>query len=169
MQNSHKDNDRSSAAGKQLKQKKANSLAQHHFPALDLFWAKLFRESPAHLPPLDQSRLDSDNGGRSDERLFTIFDRMVGENAWCRGCAGGGGGGGEEGGEEGGRKFNMSKANTEKDCSPRPYTLMCTNQNITITTLFSQFENQSESVSDDSVGLCYTVVKDMIPEQIEYQ
>ena len=53
MQNSHKDNVRSSAAGKQLKQRKSNSPAQHHLPALDLFWAKLLRESPAHLPPLD--------------------------------------------------------------------------------------------------------------------
>ena len=50
---SHRDNVRSSAAGKQLKQKKSISPAQHHLPALDLFWAKLLRESPAHLPPLD--------------------------------------------------------------------------------------------------------------------
>ena len=63
-------------------------------------------------------------------------------------------------------KFNTSDANTEKD-RPRPYSLMYTNQNTTM--LFSQFENQSESVSDESVGLCYTVVKDMIPEQTEYQ
>ena len=35
---------RSSADGKQLKQKKSNSLspAQHHLPALDLFWASFF-------------------------------------------------------------------------------------------------------------------------------
>ena len=41
---SHKDNVRSSLAGKQLKQKKSNSLsiAQHHLPALDLFWASSF-------------------------------------------------------------------------------------------------------------------------------
>ena len=41
MQNSHKDNVRSSAVGQQLKQNKSNSLslAQHHLPALDLFWA----------------------------------------------------------------------------------------------------------------------------------
>ena len=41
---SHKDSDRSSAVGKQLKQKKSNSLslAQHHLPALDLFWASFF-------------------------------------------------------------------------------------------------------------------------------
>ena len=41
---SHKDNVRSSAAGKQLKQKKSNSLslAQHHLPPLDLFWASFF-------------------------------------------------------------------------------------------------------------------------------
>ena len=38
---SHKDNVRSSAVGKQLKQKKSSSLsvAQHHLPVLDLFWA----------------------------------------------------------------------------------------------------------------------------------
>ena len=44
MQNSHKDNVHSSAVGKQLKQKKSNSLspAQLHFPALDLFWANLW-------------------------------------------------------------------------------------------------------------------------------
>ena len=36
---SHKDNVRSSAVGKQLQQKKSNylSLAQHHIPDLDLF------------------------------------------------------------------------------------------------------------------------------------
>ena len=39
---SHKDNVRSSTVGKQLKQKKSNSLAQHHLPALDLFWASFF-------------------------------------------------------------------------------------------------------------------------------
>ena len=37
MQNSHKDNVRSSAVGKQLEQKKSNSLAQHHLPVLDIF------------------------------------------------------------------------------------------------------------------------------------
>ena len=42
MQNSHKDNVRSSAVGKQLEQKKSNSLARHHLPALDLFWASFF-------------------------------------------------------------------------------------------------------------------------------
>ena len=42
MQNSHKDNVRSSAVGKQLKQKKSNSLAQLHVPALGLFWASFF-------------------------------------------------------------------------------------------------------------------------------
>ena len=47
MQNSHKDNIRSSAVGKQLKQKKSNylSIAQHHLPALDLFWASFFLET----------------------------------------------------------------------------------------------------------------------------
>jgi len=44
MQNSHKDNVRSSAGGKQLKQQKSNSLslARHHLPALDLFRASFF-------------------------------------------------------------------------------------------------------------------------------
>ena len=44
MQNSHKDNVCSSAIGKRLKQKKSNSLslAQHHLPALGLFWASFF-------------------------------------------------------------------------------------------------------------------------------
>ena len=44
MQNSHKDNARISAVGKQLKQKKSSSLsvAPHHLPALDLFWASFF-------------------------------------------------------------------------------------------------------------------------------
>ena len=44
MQNSHKHNVRSSAVGKELKQKKSNSLciAQYHLPALDLFWASFF-------------------------------------------------------------------------------------------------------------------------------
>ena len=44
MQNSHKDNVRSSAGGKQLKQKKSSSpsVAQHHLHALDLFWASFF-------------------------------------------------------------------------------------------------------------------------------
>ena len=41
---SHKDNVRSSAVGKQLKRKKSNSLslAQHHLPPLGLFWASFF-------------------------------------------------------------------------------------------------------------------------------
>ena len=39
---SHKDNVRSSAVGKPLKQKKSNSLVQHHLPALDFFWANFF-------------------------------------------------------------------------------------------------------------------------------
>ena len=39
---SHKDNARFSAVGKQLKQKKSNSQARLHLPALDLFWANLF-------------------------------------------------------------------------------------------------------------------------------
>ena len=47
---SHKDNVRSSAVGKQLKQKKSDSLslslslslAQHHLPALELFWTSFF-------------------------------------------------------------------------------------------------------------------------------
>ena len=39
---SHKDNIHSSTVGKQLKQKKSNSPAQHHLPALDLFWASSF-------------------------------------------------------------------------------------------------------------------------------
>ena len=38
---SHKDNVRSSAVGKQLKRKKSNSQDQLHLPALDLFWANL--------------------------------------------------------------------------------------------------------------------------------
>ena len=42
MQSSYKDNARSSAVGNQPKQKKSNSLAQHHLPALDLFWASFF-------------------------------------------------------------------------------------------------------------------------------
>ena len=42
MQNSHKDNVHSSAAGKQLKQKNSNSQAQQHLPALDLFWVNFF-------------------------------------------------------------------------------------------------------------------------------
>ena len=47
---SHKDNVRSSAVGKQLKQKKSYplSIAQCHLPALDLFWASFF-VSPAGL------------------------------------------------------------------------------------------------------------------------
>ena len=51
VQNSHKDNVRSPAFGKQLKQKKSNSQAQLHLPALDLFWANLWVQH--HLPPLD--------------------------------------------------------------------------------------------------------------------
>ena len=39
---SHKDDVPSSAVGKQLKQKKSNSLVQLHLPALDLFWANFF-------------------------------------------------------------------------------------------------------------------------------
>ena len=39
---SHKDNVRSSAAGKQLKQNKSNSQAQLHLPVLDLFWGGFF-------------------------------------------------------------------------------------------------------------------------------
>ena len=39
---SHKDNVRSFAVVKQLKQEKSNSVAQHHLPALDLFWASFF-------------------------------------------------------------------------------------------------------------------------------
>ena len=42
MQNSHKNSVHSSVVGKQLKQKKSNSPAQHHLPALDLFWASFF-------------------------------------------------------------------------------------------------------------------------------
>ena len=49
--NSHKDNVCSSASGKQLKQKKSNSQAQLHLPALHLFWANLWVQQ--HLPPLD--------------------------------------------------------------------------------------------------------------------
>ena len=45
------DNVRSSAVGKQLKQKKSNSQAQLHLPALDLFWAN--SRVRHHLPPLD--------------------------------------------------------------------------------------------------------------------
>ena len=54
---SHKDNVRSSAVGKQLKQKKSNSVAQHHLPPLDLFWATSSWESSS--PPSSWSRLDS--------------------------------------------------------------------------------------------------------------
>ena len=46
MRNSHKDNVHSSTVtvAKQLNQKKSNSLslAQHHLPALDLFWDSFF-------------------------------------------------------------------------------------------------------------------------------
>ena len=49
MQNSH--NVRSSAVGKQQKQKKSNFQLQLHLPALDLFWANLRVQH--HLPPLD--------------------------------------------------------------------------------------------------------------------
>ena len=48
---SHKDNVRSSVVGKQLKQKKSNTQAQLHLPALDLFWASLWVQH--HLSPLD--------------------------------------------------------------------------------------------------------------------
>ena len=51
---SHKDNVYSSAVGKQLKQKKSNSQAQHHLPALDLFWASSWEYSS---PPSPGSRL----------------------------------------------------------------------------------------------------------------
>ena len=56
MQNSH--NVRSPAVGKQFKQKKSSSLslAQHHLPALDLFWASFFESSS---PPSSWSSLDS--------------------------------------------------------------------------------------------------------------
>ena len=40
--NCYAHNVRSSAAWKQLKQKKSNSQAQHHLSALDLFWASFF-------------------------------------------------------------------------------------------------------------------------------
>ena len=40
QEQSYKDNVRSSAAGKQLKQKKSNSQAQLHLPALDLAWTR---------------------------------------------------------------------------------------------------------------------------------
>ena len=52
MQNSHKDNGRSSAVMKQLKQKKSNPQAQLHLPALDLFWANFF----VRVPPPDLAR-----------------------------------------------------------------------------------------------------------------
>ena len=39
MQDSHIDKVRSSAVGKQLKQKKSNLQGQLHLPTLDLFWA----------------------------------------------------------------------------------------------------------------------------------
>ena len=49
---SHKDNFRSSAAGKQLlMQKKSSSQAELHLPTLDLFWANLRVQH--HLPALD--------------------------------------------------------------------------------------------------------------------
>ena len=43
---------RSSAVGKQLKQEKSNSLslAQHHLPALGLFWASVFLR--VQIPPV---------------------------------------------------------------------------------------------------------------------
>ena len=56
VQNSHKDNVRNSAVGKQLKQKKSNAQVQLHLPALDLFWASS-RESSS--PPSSWSRPDS--------------------------------------------------------------------------------------------------------------
>ena len=56
MQNSYKDSVRSSAVGKQLKQKKSNSQAQHHLPA--------------HLPPLDLAWTLYDNPPAS--KLFFI-------------------------------------------------------------------------------------------------
>ena len=62
---SHKDNVRSSAVGKQLKQNKSNSLslAQHHLPALNLFWASFFVRvrltSPLLISPgLDENKAD---------------------------------------------------------------------------------------------------------------
>ena len=51
--NNHKDNVRSSAVGKQLKQKKSNLQGQLHLPPLDIFWALLRVQ---HHPPL--RRLD---------------------------------------------------------------------------------------------------------------
>ena len=48
---SPKDNVRSCAVWKQLKQKKSNSQAQLHLPALDLFWPNCWVQH--HLPPLD--------------------------------------------------------------------------------------------------------------------
>ena len=53
MQDRHIDKVRSSAVGKQLKQKKSNLQGQLHLPPLDLFWA-LWRVQ--HHPPL--RRLD---------------------------------------------------------------------------------------------------------------
>ena len=54
MRNSHKDNVRSSAVEKQLKQKKSSSpsTAQHHLTALDLFSASFFLRVQLTLPPL---------------------------------------------------------------------------------------------------------------------
>ena len=48
---SHKDNVRSSAVGKQLMKRKSNFEAQLHLPALDLFWVNL--RVQLHLPPVD--------------------------------------------------------------------------------------------------------------------
>ena len=129
-------------------------------------------ESPAHLPPLDLAWTLITVADRIKDYLQSLigwWEGTPGVGA-APGVGGGGGGGGGEGrGGGGGRKFNMSEANTEKDCSPRPYSLMCTNQNITITMLFSQFENQSESVSDESGGPLLHRREGHDSEQMEYQ
>ena len=69
---SHKDNVRSSAVGKQLKQKKSNSQTQLHLPALDLFWATSLCESSS--PPSSWSRLDS-------AHRFLLHDIII--QKWC--------------------------------------------------------------------------------------
>ena len=69
---SHKDNVHSPAIGKQLKQKKSNSLAQLHLPVLDLFWATSSWESSS--PPSSWSRLDS-------AHWFLLHDIII--QKWC--------------------------------------------------------------------------------------
>ena len=85
---SHKDNVRSSAVGKQLKQKKfySVSIARHHLPTLDLFWASFFlRVQLTSLllisPGLCGSSALSFSGEASTEKLVTV---PVGSNPGYR-------------------------------------------------------------------------------------